>query len=98
VTIAPAFSDITGGMSLSGFSIKQLFVISSTVVAGSNLTLTGGGGLAGGTYYVLGSTNMSLPKAQWMVLSTNSFDDNGNFNTSVSVDPVGPMEFLSIKE
>ena len=35
---------------------------------------------AGGTYNVLVSTNLLLPLANWMVLTTGSFGSNGNFS------------------
>jgi hypothetical protein len=52
--------------------------------AGS-LSLSGTGGTPSANYYVLGSTNLALPMAQWTVLSTNSFDGSGNFNISIPV-------------
>jgi hypothetical protein len=34
----------------------------------------------GGTYQVLGSTNLLLPRTNWMVLTNGSFDSRGNFS------------------
>lgn len=65
---------------------------------GGNLNVSGTGGSANATYYVLGSTNLALPMAQWTVLSTNQFDGSGNFNSSVPVGVTKQALFLSIKE
>jgi len=65
---------------------------------GGSLVLSGTGGPAAGTYYVIGTTNLTLPVAQWTVLSTNSFDGSGNFNVSVPVSANKPQQFLGIKE
>ena len=70
----------------------------STHFAGGNLTLSGTGGSAGGTYYIVGTSNLTLPLAQWTVLSTNSFDGSGNFNVSMPVVSTNPNLFLRIKE
>src|SRR5262249_418873 len=49
-------------------------------------TLTGGGlafngtnGAPGGNYYLLASTNITLPLTNWTILPTNSFHPGGNF-------------------
>jgi hypothetical protein len=34
----------------------------------------------GGTYQLLGSTNLLLPRTNWTVLTSGSFDSNGNFS------------------
>lgn len=64
----------------------------------ASLTLSGSGGQASGTYYIIGTTNLALPVTQWTVLSTNSFDGSGNFNISVPVSPSKPQQYLRIKE
>ncbi len=63
-----------------------------------NVTMSGAGGSAGATYYVIGSTNLALPLSQWTVLSTNTFDGSGNFNVSLPVDTTKRTQFLRIKE
>jgi hypothetical protein len=70
----------------------------SVKFAAGSLNLSGTGGSAGATYYVIGSTNLTLPMAQWTVLSTNSFDGSGNFNVNMPVVATKPTEFLRIKE
>ena len=47
---------------------------------GGNFTLSGTNpGGSGGTYHVLVSTNLLLPRTNWTVLASGSFDSNGNF-------------------
>ena len=54
--------------------------INSVATVGTNLVLRGSGGLPNGNYYVLLSTNLTLPLARWTRLATNSYDAGGNFN------------------
>lgn len=53
--------------------------ITSTSLSGKNLLFSGINGLAGGTYFVLASTNVSLPLNQWTSVATNVLNANGNF-------------------
>ena len=66
--------------------------------SGGSLSLSGTGGTAGGTYYVIGSTNLAVPMGSWTVLSTNLFDASGNFSSSVPVDVSKQALFFGIKE
>ncbi|HXI72395.1 MAG TPA: hypothetical protein VNN22_18735, partial [Verrucomicrobiae bacterium] len=66
--------------------------------SGGNLSLSGTGGSAGATYYVVGSTNLAVPLALWPILSTNVFDGSGNFSNSVPVDVTRQAQFFGIKE
>ena len=45
----------------------------------SGFVITGTGGTANGTYYVLTSTNLALPLNQWTPLMTNQFGADGSF-------------------
>jgi len=53
--------------------------IGQLAVAGTDLNVSGSGGIPGWTYYILASTNLTLPAAQWSCVATNQFDANGNF-------------------
>lgn len=46
-------------------------------LSGANLVLNCTNGPASGTYYVLASTNIAMPVANWTVIATNFFDGNG---------------------
>jgi autotransporter-associated beta strand protein len=70
--------------------------ISSEAVSGGNFVISGSGGLAGATYYVLATNNVSAPLATWPRIATNVFDASGNFSASVPVDPGTPNRFFTI--
>ena len=50
----------------------------------TNLVLTATNGVAGGTYYVLGSTNLALPLSQWTPVATNVLSANGPFTITAT--------------
>jgi hypothetical protein len=63
---------------------------------GTGLVITGSNGSPGAPYYVLTTTNLALPIADWTVLSTNAFDSFGNFsftNTGLSA----PQEYFLLR-
>jgi len=72
-------------------------VIGSTKVSGGNLILSGTGGTTNGTFYVLTSTNVATPLANWTPLSTNMFDGSGNFNVTNAINPGNPRQFYLLK-
>jgi hypothetical protein len=49
-------------------------------LSGNNLVLSGTNGPPNGTFFVLTTTNLSLPISQWSILSTNAFDTDGGFS------------------
>jgi len=53
--------------------------------SGGNLVWRGTGGTPNWNYYILSSTNLALPVAQWTVTATNQFDAGGNFNCTNAV-------------
>ena len=57
--------------------------------SGTNLIVSGTGGTTNGTYYVLTTTNLTLPIIQWTPISTNLFDGSGNFifTNPITADP-----------
>ena len=70
---------------------------SSVGTTGSNLVVSGSGGVPGATYYVLASTNLTLsPVASWNRIATNIFSTNGQFTSALSIDASVPQEFIII--
>ncbi len=70
---------------------------SSVRISGTNLVVSGSGGAAGGTYYILAATNMTLsPVALWTRISTNVFSGNGLFTNSCPINASVREEFLVI--
>lgn len=72
-------------------------VFTNVETAGNNLVLSGAGGIPGGNYYVLSSTNLAIPLSNWLVLSTNAFDASGNFNFTNTPAPGAPPGFYLLK-
>ena len=66
-------------------------------VANGQVVLSGTGGIATSNYYVLASTNLSLPVSGWTSLGTNTFDQSGNFSFTNAVDPAAPQRFYLIQ-
>jgi autotransporter-associated beta strand protein len=54
-------------------------------------------GLPNGPVTILSSTNLSTPLANWTPAATGNFDGNGNFVSSITVDPsTAPTQFFTI--
>ena len=62
----------------------------------NQLTLSGANGIPGWTYYVLTSTNLTLPLNDWDTVATNSFDETGNFYFTNTPDPDTPQRFYRL--
>ena len=72
-------------------------VISSISISGDGLSLNGTGGVGNANFYLLGSTNLALPVANWTRLLTNQFDGNGNFSLTNAINPGGPQTFYRLQ-
>ena len=66
-------------------------------VGGGGLAMSGSGGPAGGTYYVLGSTNIALPLNLWPRIATNLFDAGGNFSYTNAANPNTTQTFYRLQ-
>jgi len=73
-------------------------MFTSTVVSNGNIIMSGSGGSAGGTFYVITTTNVLTPLTNWVVLSTNSYDGAGNFSVTNPVSLGTPQRFYRIKQ
>jgi autotransporter-associated beta strand protein len=69
----------------------------SVTAAGNNLVLSGTNGPANTSYYVLSSTNVVLPMANWTRVATNQFDTSGNFNLTNPINPATPQLFYRLQ-
>jgi len=75
--------------------------ISSIAVSGNNLVINATGGTPGATVYVLSSTNLTLPLANWITNSTTSFDGNGdlvNYTLTGAISSTVPQQFYLLKQ
>jgi fibronectin-binding autotransporter adhesin len=75
---------------------QPVFTNKVTLTNGT-LTLSGSGGTANGTYYVLMGTNLTTPLAQWQFIATNQFDTNGNFTVDNLVYSNAPLRFYRLQ-
>jgi fibronectin type 3 domain-containing protein len=95
----------TGSAANSGNSIEARATpalpppptIGSILVIGTNFSLSGAGGTANATYYVLGTTNLLTPSSNWTRLLTNQFDSSGNFNFTNALDPNSPQNYYRVE-
>lgn len=85
---------VDGTISVTGTAIPPQF--NSPMLSGNDLLLSGTGGPADGTYYVLTSDDVGLPVGNWTSIATNMFDSSGNFNFSATIDPGVPQRFYLI--
>ena len=69
--------------------------ITSFTMNEMNIVISGANGQAGDAYYLLESTNLSLPVSQWKVVATNVLGANGTFTFSGTnvVTPGSPQQF-----
>ncbi len=66
-------------------------------VSGTNLLFSGTNGIPLGKYYLLSSTNITLPLASWACVATNLFDTNGGFNFTNGINQNAPQTFYRLQ-
>ena len=72
-------------------------VIGGIKLSGGNLVLSGSGGTANGTFFLLTSTNIASPLDAWTLIATNQFDASGNFNFTNAISPNSQQEFYRLE-
>jgi hypothetical protein len=75
----------TGQLRVKAGTLPQITAVN---IRGNSIIINGTGGslgLPGKAYYVLTSTNISLPLPEWQRLATNEFDDLANFSFTNTV-------------
>ncbi len=65
--------------------------------SGDAIVFSGTGGVAGGTFTVLASTNVAEPLATWVTAQTGSFDGDGKFGVTIAIVPGAPKAFFSLQ-
>ncbi len=71
-------------------------IITSVQFDGVNLIVSGYGGLNAWPYYLVASTNLTLPLANWTRLATNTFDSAGGFGFTNAVNAGTPQCFYRV--
>ncbi|TAK98315.1 MAG: hypothetical protein EPO07_12190 [Verrucomicrobia bacterium] len=69
--------------------------IVSAAVNGANLVFSGTNGVPGSIYYLLSSTNIALPLANWTRVATNVFGADGSF-ASTNTSGGSPQKFFRL--
>ena len=77
--------------------IATVPVFSPIFISGNDLVFSGSGGVASAGFYLLGSTNLTLPMSNWTRLVTNQFDDQGNFNFTNLIPPDSMPNFYLLQ-
>lgn len=72
-------------------------LFSSATVANTGLVLSGTAGVANANFYLLGTTNLATPPANWPRLLTNQFDGAGNFIFTNPLNPTAPQTFYRLQ-
>ena len=70
--------------------------IAAAVLSANQFIVSGTNGAPDWTYFVLSSTNVALPVANWQVIATNQFDGGGNF-VFTNAAPAGGQIFYLLK-
>jgi hypothetical protein len=71
--------------------------ISNVQLLNGNIVFSGGGGTSGRQFYLLTSTNLALPLAQWTPVWTNYFDGGGNFACTNAINPGAAQTFYLLQ-
>ena len=81
-----------GSLSVAAY---QPPVIGGLALNRSSLVISGNGGIAGWTYYVLTTTNLTIP--HWTSVATNQFDGNGNFSFTNVINASAAQTFYRLQ-
>ena len=71
--------------------------IASPNLVGGSVVIGGSGGVNSWPYYLLASTNLTSPSAQWARVATNQFDGNGHFIITNAINPNWPQTFYRLQ-
>lgn len=72
-------------------------IITSVQLLGTNVVISGVGGVPAGSYTVLVSTNVNLPSINWTPIATNRFDGAGGFAFTNTLNINNPQEFYMLR-
>jgi hypothetical protein len=80
------FRDDPSYLGLDGISVQpaQQPGIASFSRSGANLVFNGSNGIAGARFHLLTTTNVTLPRSQWVPVATNVLGAGGNFTVTLT--------------
>jgi autotransporter-associated beta strand protein len=73
------------------------FIQPALGTAPNGFVFAGTGGVANANFYLLGSTDLTVPASNWTRLLTNQFDSNGNFDFTNAPDTSSPQGFYRLQ-
>jgi hypothetical protein len=73
-------------------------LIGTPNIVGGNVVFSVSGGTANATCHVLTSTNLNLPRSQWTILATNTFDAGGHLVFTNSINPQLPALYYCVQQ
>ena len=90
------------GTSATNAADKFTYVVVPKILrvsaSGGNFIMSGTNNSGpGGTYHVLVSTNLQLPRTNWTVLTNGSFDGNGNFSFTNAISFTNAEVFYTLR-
>lgn len=71
--------------------------IANISTSGNNFICSGTNGQGGETYWILASTNLTLPLTNWDIVATNTFDSEGNFSFTNPAASSSPQIFYILQ-
>ena len=103
-----AYYAVSATGSLGGFTVSPTVavtfpapppppVLGGITLSGTNLIFTGSNGTSGATYFVLMTTNISLPIANWTIVATNQFGAGGGTIFTNPLNPNAPQMFYRLR-
>jgi len=86
---------VDGTIRVTGILIAP--AVNRPVYSGGNLIVTGSGGIAGGNYTWLTSTNVAAPAAQWTTNLVGTLDGSGSFSNALPVNTSEAARFFRLR-
>lgn len=87
-----------GTLMVTGLVVRSIPHFVSVSLSGTNVVLGGTNGTPSNNYYVLSSTNVAQPLANWTRIATNTFNSSGNFAFTNAVSPNAPQKFYILQQ
>ena len=99
-TYTVIITNIAGSMTSSNavLTVGPLSFAQVVAAGGGNFILSGVGGAIDGTYYVLATTNLTLPLTNWTAIATDQFDGLGDFIFTNAAQTNAPQLFYILKQ
>jgi hypothetical protein len=85
----------TGTVTVLGTPAKPSFTTTTTTGGGTSIVLQGTGGVPGGEFIVLGTSNLAAPLSTWTTVATGTFTAGG-FSVTIPVSNVVPQQYYRI--